>query len=241
VVINETMARRFFPDEDPLGKRLDISGPTYLREIVGVVGDVKQEGLRRPTPPQVYEAFAQKPSPVFRVVARSAGEPMDLVEGVRREVFAIDRYQPLSEVRAMDDVVANTVVRDRLSAWLLGLFAVIALVLAALGIYGVIAYSVTERTQEIGVRLALGAQPGRILQLVLGQSVRLVLVGLAIGLTTSLALSRLLESLLFDVRPRDPLVLAWISALLLGVAVAAAFMPALRALRVHPIVALRAD
>lgn len=240
VLINETMARRFFPDENPLGKRLYISGPT-MREIVGVVGDVKQEGLRRPMPPQVYEAFAQKPSPVFRVVVRGAREPMDLVESVRREVFAIDRYQPLSDVRAMVDVVASTVVRDRLSAWLLGLFAVIALVLAALGIYGVIAYSVTQRTQEIGVRLALGAKRGRILQLILGRSVRLVLFGLAIGLMASLGLSRLLESLLYEVRARDPVILASVSALLLGVALAAAFVPALRALRVDPIVALRAE
>jgi putative ABC transport system permease protein len=241
VLINETMARRFFPDEDPIGKRLDISGPTYMREIVGVVGDVKQESLRRPTAPQVYEAFSQKPSSAFRVVVRGAGDPMDLVETLRGVAFTIDRYQPLSEVRSMEDIIAGTTARDRMSTLVLGLFGVVALVLAAVGIYGVIAYSVAQRTHEIGVRVALGADQGSILQLILGQTLQLVLLGLTIGLPASLGVSRVLENLLYEVTPRDPVTLVSISILLLGVAFVAGLVPALRALRVHPVVALRLE
>jgi putative ABC transport system permease protein len=241
VLINETMARRFFPDEDPIGKRLEISGPTYMREIVGVVGDVKQEGLRRATAPQVYEAFAQKPRTGFSVVLRSTGDPMHLVETLRQGVTAIDRSQPLSDVSTMEDVIGETMTRDRMSAGLLGLFALLALVLAAIGIYGVIAYSVAQRTQEIGVRLALGADRAHILRLILGQTMRLVLFGLTLGLIASVGASRLLESLLYEVSPRDPATLLSISVLLVSVALAAGFVPALRALRVHPIVALRAE
>jgi putative ABC transport system permease protein len=241
VIINETMARRFFPDEDPIGKRLDISGPTYMREIVGVVGDVKQEGLRRPTAPQVYEAFAQKPSPGFRIVLRSVSDPMHLVEILRQAVSAIDKGQPVSDVKTMEDVIANTMTRDRMSAGVLGLFAVVALVLAAVGIYAVVTYSVTQRTQEIGVRLALGADRTRILQLIMGHTMRPVVVGLTLGLIASLGISRLLESLLYEVSPRDPVTLLSISLLLVSVALAASLLPALRALRIPPIVALRAE
>jgi hypothetical protein len=127
------MALRFLPDEDPIGKRLDISGPTYLREIVGIVGDVRQDGLRRPVAPQVYEAFAQKPAGSFRVVVRAAGDPIDLVASVRREVQAIDRQQSLSRVSGMEQVVNGTIASDRLSVWLLTLFASIEVLLAALG------------------------------------------------------------------------------------------------------------
>jgi putative ABC transport system permease protein len=241
VLINETMARRFFPDEDPIGKRLEISGPTYTREIVGVVGDVKQEDLRRATAPQVYEAFAQKPRTGFSIVLRSAGDPKHLVETLRQGVNAIDRNQPLSDVMTMEDVIGDTMMRDRMSAGLLGLFALLALVLAAIGIYGVIAYSVAQRTQEIGVRLALGADRAHILRLILGQTMRLVLFGLTLGLIASVGVSRLLESLLYEVSPRDPLTLLSISVLLVSVALAAGLVPAMRALRVHPIVALRAE
>jgi putative ABC transport system permease protein len=241
VVINETMAQRFFPDEDPIGKRLDISGPTYMREIVGVVGDVKQEGLRRPTAPQVYEAFPQKPSAVFRIVVKGAADPTSLAELVRREVTAIDKYQPVSAVRALEDIVAETVMRDRLSTLLLTLFALFALGLASIGIYGVIAYSVAQRTREIGIRRALGADNSRILQLMLGQSVRMVLLGLALGLVASFALTQVLESLLYEVTPYDPSAFISVSILLLSATMLAAAVPAVRALRVPPIVALRLE
>jgi putative ABC transport system permease protein len=241
VLINETMARRFFPNEDPLGKRVEISGPSYLREIVGIVGDVRQEGLRRPVVPQVYEAFAQRPGLAFSVIVRTAGDPMQLVEPLRQQVSAIDKNQPLSDVRTMENVIGGTTTRDRLSAGLLGFFAIVALVLAAIGIYGVVDYSVAQRTQEIGVRLALGADRSRILTLMLGQTMRLIVSGLAVGLIAALGLSRLLQGLLYEVSPRDPLTLLSISVLLVGTALAAGLVPALRALRVPPILALKTE
>ncbi|HEY7055873.1 MAG TPA: ABC transporter permease [Vicinamibacterales bacterium] len=241
VVINETMARRFFPDEDPVGKRLDISGPTYLREIVGVVGDVRQEGLRRPVAPQVYEAFAQKPRAAFRVAIRTAGDPMQAAATLRQQVFAVDKGLPLSDVTTMEDLIAASTTRDRMAALVLGAFAALALILAAIGIYGVIAYSIAQRTQEIGVRLALGASGSKILQLIVGQTMRLVLSGLIVGLIASIVLSKLLESLLYEVSPRDPVTLLAVSILLAGVALAAALVPAWRGLRVPPMTALRAE
>jgi putative ABC transport system permease protein len=241
VLINETMARRFFPDEDPIGQRLDISGPTYMRAIVGIVGDVRQDGLRRPSPPQVYEAFAQKPSPAFTVAMSTTVQPRPLMESLRQQVLAIDKSQPLSTVRTMEDVIGDTMTRDRMAAGLLGLFALLALMLAAIGIYGVIAYSVAQRTQEIGVRRALGADRANILALMLRLTMRPVVCGLMLGLVASMAGSRLLESLLYEVSPRDPVTLISTSILVLAVAFAAALVPAWRAVRIHPMVALRAE
>ena len=239
VVINETMAKRFFANEDPIGKRLDISGPTYLREIVGVVGDVKQAGPKASIPPQVYEPFFQKPSNSFNVVVRGLGDPMHLAEAVRRQVLAIDKDQPVSNIRTMEEIVARSVTQDRFSVFLLGLFAFLALVLAAVGIYGVMAYSVTQRTHEIGIRMALGAHPRGILKLVLGQSLRVVLLGVGIGLAATLVLTRLMASLLYEVNATDPVTFVAVSAVLLGVALTAAFVPARRASKVDPMVALR--
>ncbi len=241
VLINETMASRFFPDEDPLGKRLDISGPTYMREIVGVVGDVKQDGLRRPTPPQVYEPFYQKPSTGFIIFVRGTGDPMRLAEVLRRAVGTVDRNQPISQIRAMDEIVAVSLSADRMSAALLSLFGLLALGLAAVGVFGVLAYSVSQRTREIGVRMALGAHWSGILQLVIRQGLQIVLVGIAIGVAASLALSRVLGTLLYQVEPTDPATLMSVSLVLLGVAVIAAIIPAQRAARVDPLAALRCE
>ncbi|MPY89357.1 MAG: FtsX-like permease family protein [Luteitalea sp.] len=241
VIINETMARRFFPNEDPLGKQLDISGPTYMREIVGVVGDVKQEGFRRETAPQVYEPFLQQPRGAFKVVVRGVGDSAHLADAVRHAVSAIDGNQPISDVATMEGIVAGSVSHDRFSALLLGLFGLLALVLAAVGIYGVTAYSVAQRAHEIGVRIALGAHQRRILQLVLGQSLRSLLLGLVIGVAGSLALTGVLGSLLYEVEPRDPATLVAVSVLLVGVALFAVFIPARRASRVDPVVALRSE
>ncbi|HWF48901.1 MAG TPA: ABC transporter permease [Bryobacteraceae bacterium] len=238
-IINETMAKKFFPNEDPIGKRLDISGPTYLREIVGVVGDVKQSGLKASIPPQVYEAFLQKPSNSFTVVVRTLGDPMRLAEEVRRQVQTIDREQPISNIRTMEDVVGSTMTQDRMSTLLLGLFASLALVLAAVGVYGVIAYSVAQRTHEIGIRIALGAHQSGILKLVLVQSFRVVLIGVGLGLVASLLLTRLMTALLYDVKATDPVIFVGVSAVLLSVALIAAFIPAWRASRFDATVALR--
>jgi predicted permease len=241
VLINETMARRFFADEDPIGKRLDISGPTYMREIVGVVGDVKQESLRTLTPPQVYEPFSQKPGRSFHVLLRVSAKPAQFAETVRQEVRAIDNAQPISEARPMEAIVAQSLTRDRFSALILGAFGCLALILAAVGIYGVIAYSVAQRTNEIGVRMALGAQGADVLWLVLRQGLRLVIIGIGIGLLISVATTRVLAAVLFGISPTDPLIFGTITLLLVLVALLACWIPARRATKVDPLVALRAE
>lgn len=241
VLINETMARRFFPDEDPIGKRLDISGPTYLREIVGIVGDVKQESPKMPTPPQVYEPFAQKPGLALHVLLRATGTPLQFSERVRQEVRAIDPAQPISEASSMEDVVARSLTRDRVSVFVFGAFGGLALIVAAAGLYGVVAYFVTQRTREIGVRVALGAEPAAIQRLVVVQSLRVVAIGITLGVLGALAVSGILRSLLYEVTPRDPQTLAGVAILLLVVALLAAFIPARRAARVDPVLALRAE
>jgi len=241
VLINETMARRSFPDEDPIGKRLDIAGPTYMREIVGVVGDIKQESLRTPAPPQVYEPFAQKPGPTLHVLLRAPGDPVRFAETVRQEVRAIDNAQPISAARPMEEIVARSLTRDRFSVFILGAFACLALILAAVGLYGVVAYVVTQRTNEIGIRIALGAQPRRIQRLVIVQSLQTVLIGLGLGLVGAVVVTGILRSLLYEVEPRDPMTFAVVTLLLVVVALAAAFIPARRAARVDPVLALRAE
>jgi putative ABC transport system permease protein len=241
VVINELMARRFFPNEDPIGKRLDISGPTYLREIVGVVGDVKQDGPKAPRTTQVYEPYFQKPSTGFHVVLRGAADPMRLADALRKQVSNVDKDQALSNIRTMDEIVGASVAQDRFSVSLLALFAGLAVMLAAVGIYGVMAYSVTQRTRELGVRMALGARQAGILKLVMGNSLRVVLAGIGIGLATSLALTRVLSSLLYEVKSTDPATFVTVSAVLMGVALIAAFIPAFRASRADPMVALREE
>ena len=241
VLINETMARRFFNGEDPIGKRLDIAGPTYMRQIVGIVADTKQESLRTPTPPQVYEPFAQKSTTTLQVLLRVSDNPLHFAEAVRHEVRAIDNAQSISEARLMEDIVARSLTRDRFSVFVLGAFAGLALILAAVGLYGLVAYFVTQRTNEIGVRIALGAEPRGIQRLIVVQSLRMVLIGLGVGLVGAVAVSGILRSLLYEVKPRDPMTLAGVTILLLGVAIAAAFIPARRAARVDPVLALRAE
>lgn len=203
------------------------------------MGDVKQAGLKASTPPQVYEPFFQKPSDSFNVVVRGLGNPMQLAEVVRRQLLAVDKDQPVSNVRTMEEIVTSSVAQDRFSACLLALFGLLALTLAAVGIYGVIAYSVTQRTHEIGIRIALGARPSEVLKLVLSQSLQVVLLGVAIGVAASLLLTRLMATLLYEVKVTDPAIFVAVSAVLLGVALAAAFVPARRASRVDPMVALR--
>ena len=241
VLINETMARRSFPDDDPIGKRLDIGGNTYMREIVGIVGDVKQESVKTPTAPQVYEPFAQQPRPGFRVLLRAQGDPRLLTDSVRREVQAIDRAQPISRAQLLEDVVDQSMTRDRFSVLVLGAFACVALVLAAVGLYGVVAYVVTQRTNEIGVRMVLGAEPRNIQRLVVLQSLEVVSIGVGLGLVGAVLSSRVLGSLLYGVKPRDPMTLAGVTILLVAVAMTAAFIPARRAARMDPIVALRTE
>ena len=239
-VISETAARRFFPGEDPVGKRINlVTGPEAFREIVGVVGDVKQHGLSRDTRPQAYEPFAQAPNQFMTVVVRVPGDPAALVPAIRAEVLALDAEQPLHSVRTLEEIVSYSIRQERFTALLLSAFAATALALAAAGLYGVVSYSVAQRTRELGIRIALGARPADVLRLVVGQGMLLVGLGIGLGLLASLALTRTLAGLLYGVSTTDPLTYAVIVLLLVAVALAACYVPARRATKVNPVVALR--
>ena len=241
ILINETLARRFFPGQDPLGKRLLVQG---VNEIIGVVADVRQRGLARATTPDVYFSVWQLPgtSEVSLVVRAAAGrDPAALAPGVRRAVEEVDPTAPVYRIRTMDEVVAASIAQERFTLVLLAAFALVALALAAIGLYGVMAYHVAARAREMGVRLALGAQSGEVLRLVIGQGLRLTALGVAIGLAAALGLGRLLARLFFGVQPVEPATLAAVAALLMAVALAACYLPARRATRVDPLVVLREE
>jgi putative ABC transport system permease protein len=239
-IINEEMAKRYFPDEDPIGKRIHVTqGPETFREIVGIVGDVKQYGLARPTTLQTYEPSLQAPFSSMTLVVRADGNLVPLGGAIRSQVLAIDKEQPISRIRPLEQVVSESVARQRFSMLLLGIFAGVALILAAVGLYGVMSYSVTQRTHEIGIRTALGAKQTDVLKLVVGQGMVLALTGVGVGLLAAFALTRLMSVLLFGVSATDPLTFVAIPAVLTLVALVACFVPARRATKVDPMIALR--
>ncbi len=244
-IVDEDLGRVLWPGEDALGKRVsfdrDTHGKAQWRKVVGVVGHVKLDGLDTDARMQVYVPFAQMPFNSMTLVVRSAGEPAALAPSVRKMVASIDRDQPLSYVETMEKFLGDTVGPRRLSMLLVATFATFAGLLAVVGIYGVVAYSVSQRTQEIGIRIALGAQAGDVLRLMLGQGVRLIGVGLAIGIGGAFVVMRFLEKLLFQVSPTDPWVFAGLAAGLAVVAIVASYLPARRATRVDPMVALRSE
>ncbi len=244
VIINETMARMYFPGENALGKRIKYSDYSSSRPwftIVGIVQDVKAMGLDVAARPEMYYPYRQAFDNwmVPRDIVIRADHPMNLVAAARQRIWEVDRDQPVSNIATMDDILDDEVQQRRVLAFVLGAFASLALVLACVGIYGLLSYLVSQRTQEIGVRMALGARPSHILASVLYRALSLAVAGVAIGLATALALTRLLESLLFGVSARDPLTLFAVSATLLVVSSAAAWIPARRAMRIDPIAALR--
>jgi len=239
VVINQTMARRYWPGGSAVGKRMMFTGGDSWREVVGVINDVRHWGLDRVVNPEVYMPFAQQPSATLSIVIHAAGAPEALAPDVTRAIQGFDRDMPLGLTRTMEQVAAESLASRRWSAVLLGSFAVLALVLAAVGIYGVMSHIVAARTGEIGIRLTLGSRPARILRDVLREGLLYAAVGLAIGLGVSLAVMRGLSSMLFEVTPADPFTLAAVGAMLLAVSAAACLGPALRAMRVDPIEALR--
>jgi putative ABC transport system permease protein len=241
-IINETMARQHFPNEDPIGKRINITnGPDTWREIVGIVGDIKQYGVDKATSAQSYEPFAQVPFSSLNVVIRTSGPPAALLGAIRPTVYAVDKDQPIGAIRPLEEIVADSIARQRFAMTLLTVFSLVALVIAAVGIYGVMAYNVVQRTGEFGIRMALGAQQRDVLRLVLAQGGKLVGLGLIIGLAATLAASRAMGSMLFNTSAQDPLTLGTITLLLGAVALVACLLPASRATKVNPIDALRAE
>jgi predicted permease len=238
-IINETMARTCFPNENPLGRQL-VYGNDAL-EIVGVVGDVRMHGLTRPVRPMVYRVQSSDPWRFVTLVIRTAGEPLAIAESVRKTILEIDPDQPVANVRSLAEVVMRSVGDRRLTATLFALFAVAALSLAAIGLYGVIAYAVGQRTREFGIRVALGATKRDVLRLVLRRGMILTGIGLACGLAVSFGLTRVLGKFLYEIKPTDPLTFVCVSLLLLVVALFATWLPARRAAKVNPMVALRAE
>jgi len=249
-IISASMARRFWPDSDPIGYQIR---PQFTRQryfwipesknlplrIVGVVGDVRYDGLADNDLPQIYLPYLQNPSSIMNLVVRTTSGPLRWTNAVRGQVWAVDKDQPLFDIKTMEDVVADSFARPHWLASLLGSFAGLALLLAALGIYGLVSYAVSQRTAEIGIRMALGAQPGDVLKLVLRKGMGSTLAGLVIGLSTALIIAGLLRSFLFGVKPTDPVSFTVVALLLAGTALLACYIPGQRAMCVDPIVALR--
>lgn len=241
VLINEAMKRKFWPDEDAIGKRLRFGSSSPWVTIVGVVGDIRQSGLEQASRPELYLSSNQDPTPLSGLAIRTRVDPMHLAAAVRREIQVVDKDIPVVDVRSMDDVLDREVFQRRAQMLLLSIFAASALLLASIGIYGVLAYLVSQRTQEIGIRMALGAGPRDVLFAVAAQGVGLSMAGVVLGIAGALALSRVVSSLLFGVSPSDPWTFAAVAALLLGVAAVASYVPARRAMRIDPMLALRGD
>jgi putative ABC transport system permease protein len=241
-IVSQGVADQFFPGEDPIGKRISITnGPESWREIVGVVQNVRHLGLDDSRPLQIYEPLAQRGAGVFNFTVRSAGANPGLAPALRALVRELDPRQPVTRLSAMDSLVEASLARARFGMTLFAVFSGLALLLATLGIYGVMAYTVSQRTAEFGVRMALGAQTSDVRRLVLGQAARLAGIGLALGLAGAIASGRLLEALLYNTSTHDPLVLAGLTVVLAAVALLAAWLPARRASRVDPMIALRAE
>ncbi len=241
-IIDETMARTYWPGEDPVGKRIHRGGAQSSRPwstIVGVVGHVRYRTLEAQSRVQLYWPYAQGPWPYISLVVRTSLEPHSLAAAIQKEVLTIDPDQPISNVRTMPELLSESVARRKFSMLLLAVFAGVALLLAAIGIYGVISYMVTQRSHEMGIRMALGASRASILRLVLGQSLFLTLAGVLLGLAGSLLVSRLIASLLFNVTATDPATLAGVAVFLAAVAMAASFLPARKATKSDPMAILR--
>ncbi|MBA2340014.1 MAG: FtsX-like permease family protein, partial [Pyrinomonadaceae bacterium] len=243
VLVNQSLVRRDFAGEDPVGKRINLGGtrdgqPIWF-EIVGVVADVRSLELSTEPTPEIYTSYLQDPFAGMSFVVRSAVEPASLVPAVREAARQVDKAQPVAEVREMEQIVSEAAAQPRFNALLLSLFAGVALLLAAAGIYGVMSYSVTQRTHEIGLRMALGAQRWDVLRMVFGQGMKLVGLGMALGLIGAFVVTRLLGSLLYGVGTTDPMTFGGVAVLLALVALTACYIPAQRAMKIDPMIALR--
>jgi putative ABC transport system permease protein len=247
VIINDAAAKRFWPNENPLGKRITIGmgqevklyGKPVSREIVGVVGNVKHEQLKDDFQPEMYIPAWNLPAQNMMLIVRAKAPPENLINSMRQAVQAIDPDQPIRRAQTLQAAIAKTVAPLRFVTVLLALFAGLALTLAIIGIYGVMSYAVAQRTQEIGIRMALGAQYGDVLKLVMGQGMILTLVGIGLGLVCALVLTRVMASLLFEVKPTDATTFAVVSISQAIIVMVACYVPARRATKVDPLVALR--
>jgi putative ABC transport system permease protein len=235
------MARQFWPDENPVGKRLNLgdSKNPDVCEIVGVVGDARHIGPDAESRAQTYFSHLQSPGNQMSLIVRTVANPLNLTSAVRAEVRAIDAAQPVYDVQTLEQLVSQSIAPRRFAMLLLGAFAIVALALGAIGIYGVISYAVSKRTHEMGIRMALGARGHDVLGLVVRQGMKLTLIGIAAGLAGALAVTRVLQSLLFEVKPFDPLIFLWVTLTLTAVALLACWLPARRAAKVDPMEALR--
>ena len=246
-IVNETFVRRYFPNEEPIGRRLKVGPPPRIWkdnqydsfEIVGVVRDVKSAGLQKDTEPTYYLPTMQAPLQDMTLLVRTTTEPTSIVPALRQAVWAVDPNQPISNVNTMEQIVSESISQPRLNMTLMSLFGALALILSAVGIYGLLSYAVTQRTQEMGIRMALGAQVSDVLRLVLKQGMVLALIGQAIGLAGALALTRLIRGLLFGVTPTDFTIFAAVFGVLMTIALLACYLPARRATKVDPLKALR--
>ena len=239
-VINESLARRLFPDESPLGRVLLRGRDAEIRaEIVGVIKDVKTTGINTPAPDEIYFPMGQLGRPAMAVAARTSGDAADLQAIIRAAVAAVDRNQPISFFSTMDQLIAGSLGAQRIVATLTGVFAALALALSSVGLYSVIAFAVAQRTSEIGIRMALGAQARQVIAMVMRSGLRLVGVGLVMGLAAAAGAARLIQTLLFQVQPLDPWIYAAVAVLFAAVASLACLVPSLRAARIDPLLALR--
>jgi putative ABC transport system permease protein len=242
-IINDTFARRFFAGEDPIGKRYCYGQPngdqTQWLTIVGIVGDMRRTGFDREVRPETFLPQNQNPDTALTIVARTTGDPASFADTLRSEIWAVDKDQSVYDIKTMDATLAEMTAQPRFNMLLLGIFAAVALILAAVGIYGVMSYSVTQRLHELGIRIALGASSGAVLRLVVGQAMRLALIGIGVGLVAAFFLTQWMASLLYGVSATDFATFLLIPSLLTGVSLVASFVPARRAMKVDPMVALR--
>jgi len=252
IVIDENFARKYFPGQDPIGRRIHLAIINMDPEIVGVVGHVKHWGLdseadRNPLQEQIYSPFMQIPDGVFSgppqagVVLRSAGSPLGMVGAVREAVVKLNGQNVMYEATSMEAIIADSLAARRFSMILLSIFATLALLLSSIGIYGVISYVVGQRTREIGIRIALGAQRGTVLRLMLGEGMKMAMIGVGVGIVAAAGLTRLMSQLIYGVSAADPVTFAAVIMILTTVAFAACYVPARRAMRVDPIIALRCE